>query len=148
MHLSTVESLRIGGADHWVFERSEDVANPIVLFLHGGPGTSQLTANRRRTGDLERYFTVVDWDQRGAGKSYAAISDAGAMNIEQFVADTRELTLHLLEEFGKERLVLVGHSWGSAVGALTIAQSPELYSCYVGIGQIANMAEGEALSYE
>ena len=148
MQADTLERIRIGGADQWVLERSEDLSNPIVLYLHGGPGTSQLTLNRRNTRELERYFTVVNWDQRGAGKSYAAIRDAGAMNIDQFVEDTRELTLHLLQKFGKERLVLVGHSWGSAIGALTVARSPELYSCYVGIGQIANMAEGEALSYQ
>jgi pimeloyl-ACP methyl ester carboxylesterase len=148
MRAATLERIRIGGADQWVLERSEDLSNPIVLYLHGGPGTSQLTLNRRNTRDLERCFTVVNWDQRGAGKSYAAIRDAGAMTIDQFVEDTREVTLHLLEKFGKHRLVLVGHSWGSAIGALTVARSPELYSCYVGIGQIADMAEGEALSYQ
>lgn len=148
MQADTLERIRIGGADQWVLERSEDLSNPIVLYLHGGPGTSQLTLNRRNTRDLERCFTVVNWDQRGAGKSYAAIRDAGAMNIDQFVEDTREVTRHLLQKFGKERLVLVGHSWGSAIGALTVARSPDLYSCYVGIGQIANMAEGEALSYQ
>ncbi len=148
MQADTLERIRIGGADQWVLERSEDLSNPIMLYLHGGPGTSQLTLNRRNTRDLERCFTVVNWDQRGAGKSYAAIRDAGAMNIDQFVEDTREVTRHLLQKFGKERLVLVGHSWGSAIGALTVARSPDLYSCYVGIGQIADMAEGEALSYQ
>ena len=147
MQVDTLECIRIGGADQWVLERSEDVSNPIVLYLHGGPGTSQMTLNRRNMRDLEASFTVANWDQRGAGKSYAAIRDAGAMNIEQFVEDTREVTRYLLQKFGQDRLVLVGHSWGSAIGALTVARSPELYSCYVGIGQVANMAEGEALSY-
>ena len=99
-----------------MLERSEDLSNTIVLFVHGGPGTSQLASNRRNTRDLERCFTVVNWDQRGAGKSYAAIQDASAMNIGQFVDDTRELTVHLLKQFGEERLVLVGHSWGSVIG--------------------------------
>ena len=148
MQADTLERVRIGGADQWVLERSENLSNPILLYLHGGPGTSQLALNRRNMRELERYFTVVNWDQRGAGKSYAAIRDAGAMNIEQFVEDTRQLSQYLLQKFAKERLVLVGHSWGSAIGALTVARSPELYSCYVGIGQVANMAEGEALSYE
>ena len=143
-----LEKVRIGGSDQWVLERSEDVDNPVVLYLHGGPGTSQLTSNRRNTRHLEKFFTVVNWDQRGAGKSYRAISDAGRMNIGQFVADTRELTLYLLEKFGQERLVLVGHSWGTVIGALTVSAYPELYSCYVGIGQVANMAEGEAASYQ
>jgi pimeloyl-ACP methyl ester carboxylesterase len=148
MQADALECIRIGGTDQWVRARSEDVSNPIVLYLHGGPGTSQLTLNRRNTRDLERCFTVVNWDQRGAGKSYAAIRDAGSMNIDQFVDDARDVTLYLLRKFRKERLVLVGHSWGSAIGALTVARSPELYSCYVGIGQISNMAEGEALSYQ
>ena len=69
------------------------------------------------------------------------------MNIGQFVADTRELTLYLLQKFRQDRLVLVGHSWGTVIGALAVSRYPELYSCYVGIGQIGNMAEGEAASY-
>jgi pimeloyl-ACP methyl ester carboxylesterase len=145
--IATLEKLNIGGNDQWILERSENIDNPIILFLHGGPGTSQLTANRRNTRDLEKSFIVVNWDQRGAGKSYGALRDAAKMNIDQFVEDTRELTLYLLKKFGKERIVLVGHSWGSVVGALAVAKYPELYSCYVGIGQIANMEEGEAASY-
>jgi pimeloyl-ACP methyl ester carboxylesterase len=102
--IAALEKVHIGGSDQWVLERSEDVDNPVVLYLHGGPGTSQLTSNRRNTRQLEKFFTVVNWDQRGAGKSYRAIKDAGRMNIGQFVADTRELTLHLLATFGQERL--------------------------------------------
>lgn len=145
--IAVLEKVRIGGSDQWVLERSEDTGNPVVLFLHGGPGTSQLTSNRRDTRDLERFFTVVNWDQRGAGKSYAAIGDPDRMNIGQFVADTRELTLYLLKKFRQHRLVLVGHSWGTVIGALAVSRYPGLYSCYVGIGQVGNMAEGEAESY-
>jgi len=90
---STLEKVRLGGADQWILARSDDVANPVVLYLHGGPGTSQLTSNRRNTRALEQSFMVVDWDQRGAGKSFAAIKDAGRMTVDQFVADTRDLNL-------------------------------------------------------
>jgi pimeloyl-ACP methyl ester carboxylesterase len=145
--MSTLEKVRVGGADQWILERSENIDNPIVLFLHGGPGTSQLTLNRRNTRDLERFFTVVNWDQRGAGKSYPAIRNVQRMTIDQFVEDTRELTLYLLRTFDKARLVLVGHSWGTVVGALAVARYPELYSCYVGVGQTANMTDGERASY-
>ena len=146
--IATLEKVRIGGSDQWVLERSHDIANPIVLYLHGGPGTSQLTSNRRDTKRLERFFTVVNWDQRGAGKSYRAITDVAGMNIDQFVHDTVELTRYLLNKFHQERLVLVGHSWGSVIGALAVARYPELYHCYVGIGQIGNMKDGEAVSYQ
>jgi pimeloyl-ACP methyl ester carboxylesterase len=145
--MSTLEKVRVGGADQWILERSENIDNPIVLFLHGGPGTSQLTLNRRNTRDLERFFTVVNWDQRGAGKSYPAIRNVQRMTIDQFVEDTRELTLYLLRKFDKARLVLVGHSWGTVVGALAVARYPELYSRYVGVGQTANMTDGERASY-
>jgi pimeloyl-ACP methyl ester carboxylesterase len=145
--VARLEQLVIGGSAQWVLERSENIDNPVLLYLHGGPGTSELTLNRRNTRELERFFVVVNWDQRGAGKSYAAIKDAGRMKIEQFVEDTRQLTLHLLEKYHKERIVLAGHSWGSVIGALTVARYPELYSCYVGIGQVASMAENEAASY-
>jgi pimeloyl-ACP methyl ester carboxylesterase len=145
--VAVLEKVRIGGTDQWILERSENAGNPVVLFLHGGPGTSQLTSNRRDTRGLEKYFTVVNWDQRGAGKSYGAIHDPDRMNIGQFVADTRELTVYLLKKFHQDRLVLVGHSWGTVIGAMAVSRYPELYSCYVGIGQIGKMAEGEAASY-
>ena len=144
--IAALEKVRIGGSDQWVLERSEDVDNPVVLYLHGGPGTSQLTSNRRNTRHLERFFTVVNWDQRGAGKSYRAISDASRMNIGQFVRDTRELTLYLLESSARNGSCWSGTRGGASLGAPTVSAYPELYSCYVGIGQVANMAEGEAAS--
>ena len=146
--VGTLEKMRIGEADQWIFVRSDDVTNPIVLYVHGGPGASQLTSNRRHTRELEKHFTVVDWDQRGAGKSYGAIKDVARMTIDQFVEDTRELTVYLLNRFHQERLVLVGHSWGSVIGALTAAKYPDLFHCYVGIGQAARMEEAEEASYQ
>ncbi len=146
--VACLEPVEIGGAAQWILQRGDDIRNPIVLFLHGGPGTSQLTSNKRDTRGLEAGFTVVNWDQRGAGKSFAAIRDLDRMTIEQFVTDTRDLTLHLSDKFGHERLVLVGHSWGTVIGTLTVARFPELFHCYVGIGQIGRMSEGERLSYE
>jgi pimeloyl-ACP methyl ester carboxylesterase len=146
--IAVLEKIRIGGSDQWILERSENVDNPIILFLHGGPGTSELTLNRRITKDLEKSFIVVNWDQRGAGKSYRAISDAAKMNIDQFVADTKELTLYLLKKFHKDRIVLAGHSWGSVIGALTASRYPELFYCYIGIGQVAQMEENERASYQ
>jgi pimeloyl-ACP methyl ester carboxylesterase len=145
--IAVLESVRIGGSDQWILERAENTDNPVILFLHGGPGTSQLTLNRRNTRALEKSFVVVNWDQRGAGKSYRAIRDTGRMNIEQFVEDTRELTVHLLKKFHKDRIILAGHSWGSLIGVLTAAKYPELYHCYVGIGQVANSKDAELSSF-
>jgi pimeloyl-ACP methyl ester carboxylesterase len=146
--IASLERLRIGGADQWVLIRSEDVvANPILLVLHGGPGVSEMTLNRRVMSDLERYFTVVNWDQRGAGKSYKAGRDEAKMTIPQFVEDTRELSQYLMKRFGKRKIILQGRSWGSALGMLTVAKYPELFYAYVGIGQITDVAESEKASY-
>ena len=145
--VAKLSPVRIGGSEQWLLERSEDVDNPVVLFVHGGPGTSQLTINRRNTRRLERDFVVVNWDQRGAESSYRAIHDRAAMTVAQIVEDTQEVVEYLLSKYGQNRLILVGHSWGSALGALTVARYPELAHCYLGIGQIANMIEGERKSY-
>jgi pimeloyl-ACP methyl ester carboxylesterase len=144
--VASLQTVLIGGVDQWVLERSENADNPIVLFLHGGPGTSQLTSNRRNTRDLERFFTVVNWDQRGAGKSYHA-GDPATMTIDRFVEDVRELSEHLLAKYGRERLLLVGHSWGTVIGTLAVARYPHLFSAYVGIGQIADMTREEIESW-
>jgi pimeloyl-ACP methyl ester carboxylesterase len=146
--IASLHKVTIGGTDQWVMERSENTGNPVVLFLHGGPGTSQLTLNRKNTKALEKYCTVVNWDQRGAGKSYGALRVVENMNIDQFVQDTRELTLYLLKKYGKEKIVLVGHSWGTVIGILAASKYPELYHCYVGIGQMSNVREGELASYQ
>jgi pimeloyl-ACP methyl ester carboxylesterase len=147
--IASLEKVRIGGTDQWILIRSEDVVNnPILLILHGGPGTAELALNRANTRALERYFTVVNWDQRGAGKSYKAIGDKSKMTIDQFIEDTRELSQYLLKRFGKERIVLQGRSWGSALGMLAVSKYPELFYAYVGIGQISDMEEGEKASYD
>jgi pimeloyl-ACP methyl ester carboxylesterase len=146
--VAVLERVRLGGCDQWILVRSANTDGPIILFLHGGPGTSQLTLMRRNTADLEKSFIVVNWDQRGAGKSYGAIKDVGRMNVDQFVEDTRELSEYLIRRFRKTRIVLAGHSWGSIIGALTASRYPGLYHCFVGIGQAANMEEGEAVSYQ
>lgn len=145
--IAVLEKVLIGGCGQWVLERSQNTDNPLILFLHGGPGTSQLTLNRRNTEELEKHFIVVNWDQRGAGKSYEAIKDAEKMNIAQFISDTRELTMFLMKKFNKEKIFLAGHSWGSFIGAMTVSKYPELFYCYIGIGQVANMEEGEKASY-
>ncbi len=90
----------------------------------------------------------MNWDQRGAGKSYRAIKDRSRMRIDQFVSDIIELTEYLEKRFGKKKITLAGHSWGSAICTLAAAKRPDLFNAYIGIGQISNAAEGERLSYK
>jgi pimeloyl-ACP methyl ester carboxylesterase len=146
--VARLEQVVVGGARQWILIRGEDAGNPILLLLHGGPGTSQLTLMRKHTRELERHYTVVNWDQRGAGKSYAAIRDRERMTLEQCVRDTIELSELLAARFGKRKITLVGHSWGSALGVLASARRPDLYAAYIGIGQVSDAPEGERISYD
>ena len=145
--LALLEEVPVNNTRQWVLIRSEDVANPVVLFVHGGPGTSQLTLMRKNTQPLERHFTVVNWDQRRAAKSFAAGHDNAGMTMGQFVDDIIALSSYLAKRFGRQKILLVGHSWGSAIGLLAAAKRPELFSAYVGIGQVSRMSENDLISY-
>ena len=145
--IDSKEKISLGGAAQWISLRSRNASNPVLLFLHGGPGTANICFARRSQRLLERDFTVVNWDQRGAGRSYARDLRREDMTIERFVSDAEELVEYLERRFAQERIFLVGHSWGSVVGALLAGKRPELFRAYIGIGQVVHMARGEELSY-
>jgi pimeloyl-ACP methyl ester carboxylesterase len=116
--------------------------------LHGGPGITQMGYIRHFTNPLENAFTVVNYDQRGAGKSYSSNIDKRTMTVEQLLNDMLEISNYLLKRFNKQKLFLCGHSWGSALGLLAVKKNPELFTAYIGISQIVNMTKGEELSYQ
>ena len=146
--IARLERVVLGGVEQGLLIRGIDVANPVLLYLHGGPGTSELGMLRAHNIPvLEKHFTVVVWDQRGAGMSYAAREPESGMTVEQFIADAHELTLLLCKRFKQPKIYLVGHSWGSALGALTVHRHPEHYHAYVGVGQVVDVREGERISY-
>ena len=146
--IASLEKINLGGQEQWILIRGTDVTKPVILFLHGGPGTSNMCLLRKYTGELEKHFIVVTWDQRGAGKSYQAINPHSSMTIDRFVLDTGELTQLLCQRFNQKKIFLVGHSWGSLIGTLSIQKYPDLYHAYIGIGQIVNMQENEQISYD
>lgn len=142
------ENLTIGGITQWISLRSENVQNPILLFLHGGPGTAQISFSRKSQRGLEDSFLVVNWDQRGAGRSYSRSLRKEDMKIERFVADAEQLIEYLLKRFGQQKVYLVGHSWGTIIGAYLTARRPDLVRAYIAIGQIVDMERGELISYQ
>jgi pimeloyl-ACP methyl ester carboxylesterase len=139
--------LTIGGVEQWVMVRGRDVDNPLLVLLHGGPGASATALHRTFNAELESAFTVVYWDQRGAGRSFKKAMAPASMTIERFVADLDELIDTMLGQFGKQRVVLMGHSWGSALGTLYTGRFPPKVAAYVGVGQISNMLQSETESY-
>jgi pimeloyl-ACP methyl ester carboxylesterase len=144
-------TLPIGGVPQWVHVRGRSKDNPLLLFVHGGPASPMSPTAWEFQRPLEEYFTVVQWDQRGAGKSYA-LSDPDkvrpTLKLQRYVDDAIELSQALLKRYGKKKLILVGHSWGSIVGLRTVQQRPDLFYAYVGTGQVINGRENERISFE
>lgn len=146
--IAEISSVKIGGIKQGIVIRGENIENPILLFLHGGPGFAETGLFRHFNHALEKNFIVVYWDQRGAGRSYHKTLNDQPMTIDQFVSDIRELANYLRMRFNKEKIYLVAHSWGTIIGMLAIKKYPELFYAYVGTGQCANMPEGEKISYK
>lgn len=137
--------VNINGLQQGMFIKSKDETNPVLLYLHGGMPEYFLT-ERYPTG-LEEYFTVVWWEQRGAGLSYSTDIPPDTMTVEQFISDTLELTNYLRHRFGKEKIYLMGHSGGTFLGIQAAVRAPELYYAYIGVAQMSNQLESEKLAY-
>ncbi|MEP6822516.1 MAG: alpha/beta fold hydrolase [Chthoniobacterales bacterium] len=142
-----LEKVRLGGIEQWVLIRGQDVRKPVLLFLHGGPGFPAMPFSHTNA-ELERDFVVVNWDQRAAGKSYTWSIPDDSMRVAQFVSDAHELVQWLQTRLGVRKVYLVAHSWGSLFGAQLVAQHPELFFAYVGIGQAADLRETEQVRYQ
>ena len=143
--------IEIGGIRQGFFIRAENPENPVILFLHGGPGSPELPTMLipyEISERLEKYFTVCYWEQRGAGMSYSNSIDPTTMTTAQMVEDTRQMTEYLQRRFNQEKIYLIGHSWGSYLGVKTIERYPENYTAYIGIGQVTNQIESEKMAYD
>jgi pimeloyl-ACP methyl ester carboxylesterase len=141
--LATLSRVELGGLPQWILARGVDRTQPLLLFLHGGPGNPQISVARLYQRELERAFLVVNWDQRGCGLSYQPGIDRATMTIDRMVDDTVELSRLLLDRFGHEKLFLLGHSWGTVLGLLAAQRAPELYHGYVGAAQVVDPSESE-----
>jgi len=132
--------MEIGGVRQGFFIRSENPENPVLLFLHGGPGSPELpySVAYESSERLEKYFTVCYWEQRGACMSFNDAIDVATMTIEQMVEDARQMTDYLQRRFNREKIFLAGHSWGSYLGIKTVEKYPDNYLAFIGVGQISN----------
>jgi len=140
--------LEIGNLQQWLLIRGEDRSNPLLLWLHGGPGSAQMPVHRAFNSELEKEFVIVHWDQRGAGKSNHKGFCEETMTLNRFIEDVHELTHYLKERFNHEKIFLLGHSWGSQLGIQTVQRFPDDYHSYISVAQVVNPQRSEEVSYE
>ncbi len=136
--IEVLEPIEVNGSTQWVSIRGLNRANPILLVLHGGPGSPVMGASWAYQKPWEDFFTVVNWDRRGVGKSFSAADSARlgpTMTLQQLVDDAAAVVEHLLETLGHEKLVILGYSYGTRIGPRLVAQHPERFHAYVGLGQ-------------
>jgi pimeloyl-ACP methyl ester carboxylesterase len=139
----------INGIEQWVTIRGQSARNPVVVFLHGGPGLGMASA-APLFFDWESRYTVVQWDQPRSGFTQARNlnRDIGPLTLERFTADALAVVDHVRKTTGAKRVVLFGHSWGTQVGLTLAARHPEVISAYVGTGQAVSNSRGGKLGYE
>ncbi len=143
--------IQIGGISQWVTIRGDNRANPGILFVHGGPGNPMSLYSERLYRNWEKDVTIVQWDQRGSGRTYEAnqplgelsedVLNATKLSFEQIVNDGIEVAEHVRKELGLTKLILTGTSWGSAVAVKMACKRPDLFQCYVGLSQVVNYQE-------
>ena len=141
----------IGGIDQWLSIRGKDRRNPILLVLHGGPASPSMPADYTYQSPWEDYFTVVQWDQRGTGKTYAANTEAQmapGMTIEGMTDDAAKVVQYLQQHYGKQKIFLLGHSWGTVLGTRLAQQHPDWFYAYIGVGQVVNVRRNEEIGYD
>lgn len=143
--------VEIGAIKQAISIRGRDTRNPILLIAHGGPGSPEMPHAYTFQSPWEDYFTVVEWDQRGAGKTFAANDPVvlnGTLTVTRMAEDALELTNYLRNRFHKQKIFLLGHSWGTVLGVMVAQKHPELLYAYIGVGQFVNGRRSEELGYQ
>jgi pimeloyl-ACP methyl ester carboxylesterase len=140
----------INGTKQWITIRGRDRNNPVLLFIHGGPAAPEMPTSWTFQNGWEDYFTVVQWDQRGSGKSYNANDPktvGPTITVAQMVSDAEAMVVYLRETYHKPKIFVLGHSWGSLLGLTLAEKHPEWLYAYVGVGQMIDSLESERLGY-
>lgn len=146
--LSERVTVEIGGIAQGMFIQSADPANPVLLFLHGGPGMVEFFMEHEYPTGLAQHFTMVWWEQHGAGMSFSSDIPPETMTLDRMIADTIEVADHLRARFGQDRIILLGHSWGAYLGIQVAAAAPDRFRAYVGMGQIVHQLRSEVMAHD
>jgi len=141
------EYVNINGVLQWIYYMGKDTTKPIILFLHGGPGTAETPFLEKFNSNLKDSFIIACWEQRGAGKSYSRKIPDSTMTMKQFILDTYEVTQYLKKKFNREKIYLMGHSWGTLLGIRMVKRNPTDFIAYFALAQTSNAFQEEIITY-
>ncbi|MGG0237015.1 alpha/beta hydrolase [Bacillus rhizoplanae] len=141
--ISALEQVEINGSSHEIMIRGKDKDNPVIIFVHGGPGCPEIPYADKYQDLLENNFTVVNYDQRASGKSYHFFEDYSNLSSDLLVKDLLAMTDYISKRLGKEKVILIGHSYGTYIATQAAYKAPEKYEAYIGIGQMSDTVESE-----
>jgi pimeloyl-ACP methyl ester carboxylesterase len=146
--IAAIVTMNINGLDQRMIIRGCDTTKPVLLYLHGGPGDPEFPFVSQFNSDIENIFVVCYWEQRGAGLSYSNKIPPASMTLSQFVDDAGKVSEYILRRFDRKKIFLLGHSWGSMLGAFTANKYPEYYYAFISVGQVGNQVRSEKISYD
>src|SRR5215831_17955017 len=146
--ISSSEYVSAEGAKLYLLTRGANRRAPVLLWLHGGPGGAERPLFRYFNSELETHFVVVYWDQRGAGRSFDPKADPHRLTTAQHVADLDAVVDHLRQSLGQDKIILVGHSWGAALGLLYAQAHPDKVSAFIGVNPVVSTREGQQAQYD
>ena len=146
--IDSAEKINCNGDDYYIRIRTENTENPVVLFLHGGCGAADRAFIMKWNSPLAKVCTIVAWDQRGAGIAYdRKKAKTEVLTKELYIDDLNNVVEYLKKRFNREKIILVGHSFGTELGVWYCQRYPENIECYVGIGQVVDAAKNEEISF-
>ena len=148
MYYDELIATTLNALEQWIHIRGKKKDSPVILFLHGGPGFPGIAVGSAYQQRLEDDFTVIQWDQRCAGKTYTGSQPRQRLTISLYLADLFQLLDYIENRFGQKKVYLIGHSWGSLIGMLAVKQAPQRFISYIGIGQFVNLRQNSELCYQ
>jgi len=146
--ISVKETVNINGLNQKMIIRGRDSTKPVLLYLHGGPGDPEFPFVLKFNPEIEDLFVVCYWDQRGAGLSYSKDIPPETMTLAQFVEDAGKVSEYLIHKFKRKKIYLLGHSWGTMLGAFTANKFPDYYYAFIAVGQVGDQKRSEKISYD
>jgi pimeloyl-ACP methyl ester carboxylesterase len=155
--INEAKFVEINGMEQWVTIQGDDTENPMILFVHGGPGSTMSQFENSMFKGWEKEFVLVNWDQRGAGRTYGKNAPSenieefwveNPLTVEQMVEDGIALTKYLLKHLKKEKIIIISTSWGSILGTKMVLDHPELFRAYIGHSQFVNFSDNISSAYQ